>query len=95
MSRNVAQQSPTNFSVTMCVFLYLFLSLYHKLLDFLTSMCLLENMKAIIPIVSVFLQLFDGIECEFPIFFIYMVIDGKPCSIHCYCYGASSGSLVK
>lgn len=25
----------------------------------------------------VFLQLFDGIECEFPIFFIYMMIDGK------------------
>lgn len=22
-------------------------------------------------------QLFDGIECEFPIFFIYMMIDGK------------------
>lgn len=23
------------------------------------------------------LQLFDGIECEFPLFFIFMIIDGK------------------
>lgn len=22
-------------------------------------------------------QLFDGIECEFPLFFIFMIIDGK------------------
>lgn len=27
--------------------------------------------------VFVFLQLFDGIECEFPMFFIYMMIDGE------------------
>lgn len=31
------------------------------------------------------LQLFDGIECEFPVFFIYMMIDGKPWPIsRCY-----------
>lgn len=45
----------------------------------------LWNGKAVIPPLSISLQLFDGIECEFPMFFIYMMIDGKPCSIHSCC----------
>lgn len=53
------------------------------------------NGKAIITPLLVSLQLFDGIECEFPIFFIYMMIDGKPCSIHSCCCNASSGSLAR
>lgn len=32
-------------------------------------------MKCLINFSS--LQLFDGIECEFPLFFIFMIIDGK------------------
>lgn len=57
------------------------------------SLSLFWNGKAIMSSLSVSLQLFDGIECEFPIFFIYMMIDGKPCSIRSRCYDASSRSL--
>lgn len=31
---------------------------------------------------SLLFQLFDGIECEFPIFFIFMMIDGKSYTVN-------------
>lgn len=42
-------------------------------------LCSLRSWKTITSsrFLFAFLQLFDGIECEFPIFFIYMMIDGE------------------
>lgn len=94
----------SQFSFTTSCLLYLFPVLFHIQCYWSSAICCFSvvvplssfwNGKAITLPLSVSLQLFDGIECEFPIFFIYMMIDGKPCSIHSCYYDASSGSLAK
>ncbi|XP_036043530.1 phosphorylase b kinase regulatory subunit beta [Onychomys torridus] len=67
-SRNVGSPRLSSTAVTFCFCE----AASHCILPFVNAYSLCLTLWKM----SLFLELFDGIECEFPIFFLYMMIDG-------------------